>query len=297
MARYIIITLITLLALSSTSYAQAYQNYWRVKIIDKATRINLETASISINRNKFYPINENGVAEILLSEIKLTDSIHISCLGFETTSLVVDDILGLPKVVDLKQATFELNEVIIDKKNEYLEKEVGIDAFSLTSILTAYEYKYALFIPNNENQEGYIQDILIHMKNSTSSIKEPFKLCLYEKDERTKLPGKEIIDGIITQNLTGKNWYDINLGYLAIKLPKNGFFISFETLPSSYYRAKTKKIHGKSFQRVPSLAGTTNPKKYSKDYYSLTWYPSVKKWIISPDLELQMKAKLLVLKD
>ena len=217
---------------------------------------------------------------------------YISCIGYLSVKLVYDKAILLPREIVLSPLNYQLKEVnIFSSSIKSKEITVGTKAFSISEHFTRPNTKYALYINNNERLSGSIKELRIHMRNGAKDIDMPFKIKLFSRKPNTKLPDKELIEEIITCNLKRKSWFMLNVSHLGIRLPKDGFFIVFETMPNEYYSKLQTKIHGWIVSRVPGIAFTTFKKDQNKNNYSLI--STAGDWIATAN-ELQMQAKILL---
>ncbi|KQB99237.1 hypothetical protein [Pedobacter sp. Hv1] len=265
-----------------------------IKVTDASTKAVILNANLSINKADYYPSDENGNIQFDITKVKKGDSLSVSCMGYLTVKFVVENTSLLPQEVSLNPIVYELNEVNVTNKNvKQKELTLGTKAFSISQEFTHASTKYGLYINNNEKLIGIIKEIRIHMRNGAKSIDMPFKIRLFARKPNSKYPGDELMDEIIAANLKGKSWFSIDISHLNIRLPEDGFFIVFQTMPSEYYSKVPKKAHGWTIARVPGLAFTSFPKSVNKDNYSVIGIGE-NNWMSKKNLEYQMQATVLV---
>ncbi|WP_461788639.1 hypothetical protein [Pedobacter sp.] len=284
-----------LCALGFICQAQTKGNpLWQPRIVDANSLVVLETANISINRKIDYPINSQGVANIPLESINEGDSIFISCMGFKTLNLFVQNKKNLLHIIELTPVSYGLKEVKISKsKNKLKEITVGTQAFSITSNGVYYDSSFGLYINNKDKQTGFINAVNIKMFDRSNGIEMPFRLRLYKKELGETFPRLELMEPMILQNVKKKRWFNIDLSHLGIKLPEEGFFIVVEILDKEYYSGKLVKSFGSYVSQIPNFAETTFPKAYNKDNYSITMSTRSKRWFLNSKTEYQFQAKIL----
>lgn len=271
---------------------------WGPQVLDKAMQKPITGATISVNRKDYYPISEDGYAEIPLTNVAKFDTIYVSLLGYKTLKLPVENIEELPFKLELEVQVYNLETVEVRHKNEKLkETMVGADPTTgISHFFINVNTKYALYINNNAGQKGFIKEIYIRMHNRAGARKMPFKLTLYDKNTNDKYPNRELMEEIITQNSTNKKWFKIDLSNLNISIPENGFFIVFTTLPQAYYSNKKHNSGPFVNDKVPGIECTRDERDMNKENYSLTKtnYPG---WNVLKGMEYQMQAKLLLIND
>lgn len=291
--------LIFLIAIYSTSQAQIQVNsFWQPKIFDLSTAIPLETANISINRKVDYPINGNGSAKIALNQINEGDSIFVTCMGYNSLILYINNKNDLPPILKLTPTSYTLNEVEISKsKNKLKEEIIGTKAFSISTVRLNYNSSYGLYINNKEKNTGYIKELIIRMFDRYKGIDMPFKLRLYKKSANEQFPINELMEPMVVQNTKKKKWFSIDISHLSIKLPEEGFFIVFETLGKEYYNDKTVKVFGSVSAELPSFGFTTFPKNINQENYSIIKLDN-KKWLLHNKItEYQFQAKIFLINE
>ena len=286
--------IIFLCTLGFIGQAQTNGNsFWQPKIVDASSLATLETANISINREKDYPISAEGLANIQLSEINEGDSIFISCMGYKTSHFFVQNKKNLLHTIELIPVSYGLKEVEISKtKDKFKEITIGTQAFSITSDGVYYNSSFGLYINNKDKKTGFIKAINIRMFDRADGIEMPFRLRLYKKELGETFPRLELMDPMIVQNVKKKRWFSIDLSHLGIQLPEEGFFIVVEILGKEYYSGKLVKSFGSYVNQIPNFAETTFPKAYNRDNYSIIKRGD-KKWILYKNAEYQFQAKII----
>ena len=270
------------------------QEKWSIKVIDANTKAVILNANLSINKIDYYPSDENGNIYFELTKVKKGDSLSVSCMGYLTVRFVVENTNLIPQELSLNPIVYQLDEVnVTNKKVKQKEFTMGTKAFSISEEFTHTNTKYGLYINNNEKLIGIIKEVRIRMRNGAESIDMPFKIRLFARKPNSKYPGDELMEEIIVTNFKRKSWFSLDVSYLNIRLPEDGFFIVFQTMPSEYYSKVRKKFHKWTVESVPGLAFTTFPKSVNKENYSVNGRGE-NSWVIRKNLEYQMHAKVLV---
>ncbi|WP_293299553.1 hypothetical protein [Pedobacter sp. UBA4863] len=130
------------------------------------------------------------------------------------------------------------------------------------------------------------------MFDRADGIEMPFRLRLYKKESGETFPRLELMEPMIVQNVKKKRWFTVDISYLGIRLPEEGFFIVVEILGKEYYSGKLVKSFGWYVNQIPNFGATTFPKAYNKDNYSIIKRDN-KKWILYKNDEYQLQAKII----
>lgn len=179
------------------------------------------------NGNVGTTSNENGVFNLL--NVKLTDTLLFSALGFENKVLAYADV---KVIVELSPKVFELQEIKVNSKKKNLEYNVGtfkglkINAFYASSL--KYPNLYARYFPFKKeyNNTQFIKQIMPYCKSNLRNAK--FRLRLFEANEKGE-PDKELISsGLIITVKKGDTKPIINVENYNIVFPENGLFVGFE---------------------------------------------------------------------
>lgn len=293
---FIVISFYTPLCIPIFAKAQQLKSVvWQPKVVDAGSLGTLETANICINRKTDYPISNEGLASIPLSEINEGDSIFISCMGYQTSKLFVQTKTNLSSIIKLVPINYSLKEVeILRSKSKFKETIIGTKAFSISTVRLRYNSSYGFYINNNDRKVGYIKELVIRMSDRYRGIEMPFKLRLYKKTANDLFPKEELMEPMVVQNTKKKNWFSIDISHLGIKLPEEGFFIVFEVLGKEYYNDKTVKVFGFVAEELPSFGFTTFPKSVNKENYAIIKLDNKKWFLNNKNTEYQFQAKILL---
>jgi hypothetical protein len=153
-------------------------------------------------------------------------SLIFSALGFETQKVVVS---SAEKVV-LKSVTIALDEVVIKKNKEQLQKEIGYYESGGFRYHMAYFIDGIYFNISQEEREKY--PFIKEVKFKTLSDNKNAKIRIYfvESNEDGSPSERALTDEIILEVKKGNTKNVIDLSKRKITIPEKGFFIVFEKL-------------------------------------------------------------------
>ncbi|MFO0322314.1 MAG: carboxypeptidase-like regulatory domain-containing protein [Bacteroidota bacterium] len=179
--------------------------------------------------------NSIGAFELNVG-IKKNDSIVFSCLGYKTSIVPLQEWLSNSnKKIVLQIASNELKEVNVTgykfktKELNYFKKPEA--SFSSEDP----EFEHAILIPNKKGYSGFVKNVGVYVRN-IGNPKAPFRVHIYECNQITNEPGKELTQNSIVAHATlGNEWVMVNLDSLQIKIQPNGFFVGIEALPIDGY--------------------------------------------------------------
>lgn len=245
------------------------QNTYTSIVVD-SKNAPIQYANISVDKtNKGTYTNEHGIFS--LTNISLTDTLNISCIGYERRVIAVRDIKD--KII-LTNNSINIDEVEINsiKKNKnfrvgYYHKKT---LFSYTHGSTR-NAKIATFI-SYQSPPALIEKILIPFTNINDTTR--LKVYLYEVTKDGK-PGKEIFSKLlISKEIKNK----IDISDQRIRMPSDGIFVGVEWLIDAVIKDKNniKKIVNSSFGLK-----MTNPTDSNFTYmYSKNQWRSLTVWVI-----------------
>jgi hypothetical protein len=222
-------------------------------IIDAKDSIPIASATISVPSKKvFYPADNQGKFDFNDSRITDTDTLTISCMGYQSQKMLVSSI-GVNAVIRLQAFITNLNEVRVG----FNEATVITTGNKLSSSHNAFSFiplsEGALFMAESVGVKGLIQTVSFYIKdNNGGNAKAPFMVKLYTVNA-DGAPGMELIsDGIIVSATTKNAWFDVDVSGYRIKVPENGFFVSFSLLDDTYYKIKAKQefVNGYLYSRT-----------------------------------------------
>ncbi|MCF7560256.1 carboxypeptidase-like regulatory domain-containing protein [Sabulilitoribacter multivorans] len=106
--------LITLLTIC-LSYFSVFSQSVTARLVDKNTKSPIPYATIQTGEYSGVISNQEGYFTINLNDENLK-SIDISCLGYQTKSMSIQDIKNLNYIIELEEAINQLNEVFLSNK-------------------------------------------------------------------------------------------------------------------------------------------------------------------------------------
>ena len=271
------ITIWVLVSCFNTLHAQNL-NYIEGTIVD-STRNPIPYVEITF-RDKGTTSWKDGTFHIELWEVKTTDTLKISCLGYETKKISIKNYLTREqnKIV-LKEKSYEIEKVTVSAKKYEKKKLKKFGIFKKPAkgwYMDKTNKQIAVYIPNKNNQYGIIENIQYFIRNQ-GKPDQKFRVHLYALDSINNCPGKELLPkAIYASGTLGEEWVAVDIKEYNIEFPKSGFFISLERLPSdpleSYITIKNKKFKVKTAKVVLGLS-------YENHRERLTWYFRQDKWI------------------
>lgn len=205
------------------------------------------------NKNIGTTSEENGSFSIYL---KNDSVLFFSALGYETKRL-----FSIKEIVFLKPKIFELNEVIIENPKFKEEIEVGNYETSGFRIGIGNINSAVFFKPDSIMlAHPFVKEIKFLTKSDIENAKIRIKILSVNTDYS---PGESLLDDeIIIMVKKGKHKNIANIRNYKIKIPSEGFFISFEKLlieenkyffEYNYKDKNGKKVNHKSMSIEPEL--------------------------------------------
>jgi hypothetical protein len=189
-------------------------------------------------------------------DLKNDSVLFFSALGYETKRL-----FSIKEIVFLKPKIFELNEVIIENPKFKEEIEVGNYETSGFRIGIGNINSAVFFKPDSIMlAHPFVKEIKFLTKSDIENAKIRIKILSVNTDYS---PGESLLDDeIIIMVKKGKHKNIANISNYKIKIPSEGFFISFEKLliednkyffEYNYKDKNGKKANHKSMSIEPEL--------------------------------------------
>lgn len=260
-----------LLLILSTPLITFSQIYFNGVIVD-SQNIPIQFASISINQTaNGTHTNEKGI--FYFDSIKPTDTLKISCIGYESRVIAFKDIGD--KII-LNNNSVNIGEVAINRKKKIKSFTVGY--YKMRSPLpftygSSINSKLATFIPY-ESSPAFIETILLPVKNFEDTTRLKVYLLEISKDGS---PGKEIFSKLLLSNEIS---IKIDISEQQIRMPADGVFVALEWL--NEYNIKfedTKGIHGPGVRLKMTPPMETNlTYHFRKNEWQLMWNPPNEKF-------------------
>ncbi len=176
-------------AICSNSHAQSLT----ATIVDSATQKPIPYVTVKLNKKGVITNEEGRFSFQLHSNIRETDSLFISCIGYETLGKPINQFKGT--TISLAAMAIELNPVIVTNKNYTPEEILEIVGDSILKNYNLGLAKKRVFL-----RETYTNQIL----------KTDYKL----KRSTIKALDKEFIDNFINQIPKNSTVYNESLGDL-----------------------------------------------------------------------------------
>lgn len=232
----------------------------------------IEFANISINQtaNGTYT---NSKGEFIINNLMKTDTLKISCIGYESKAIAVKD---LEDEIVLTSNSININVVTIDRKRK--NKSFMIGYYKMRSPFpftygSSINSRLATLIPN-ESSPAFIETILLPIKNIEDTTRLKVYLLEISKDGS---PGKEIFSKLLlSDDISNK----IDVSEQQIRMPASGVFIALEWL--NEYNVKfedTKGIYGAGVRLKMTPPMETNlTYHFIKNEWRLMWNPPNEKF-------------------
>ena len=175
------------------------------------------------NENIGTTSEENGT---FLIEAKSSNNLIFSILGFEKKFIKGAEV----KIVHLKSIALQLEEVIIAKRYETKEKEIGQvenEIYQAFDNGPRIDVKYFPYNPSYKKTK-YIKKVSIFTDSKIENA--TIKIHFFSVDSKG-FPGEELLnkDFIVTLK-KGVYIHKFDVTDFNLKMPKNGIFVGFEKL-------------------------------------------------------------------
>lgn len=211
---------------------------------DADTKTPIPYVNLSIlNTLKGTSTDEKGYFYIEVPEVFLQKQIHISALGYEDQITIVGNLFESGTIY-LKEAVFELDEVVIADELGNSEILNPISSYSVTSGFTssATPWVLALYFPNIGARPKLVDKVMIYFQQTddTDRKEAKFRLRIYEVDPDTGTPGRDLLRESLVLNTPGSaSHLTVDLSEYQIVTPREGVYIGLEWLfiPSNWYRS------------------------------------------------------------
>ena len=176
------------------------------------------------NENYGSTTEENGTFSINVSE--KSQNLIFSALGYEKKIIKIAE----AREVNLVQTTYQLDEIVISKRKETKEIEIGqtenaiLEAFDNGPRIDTKFFPYLEFYKKTR----FIKKITIFTDSKIDNAS--IKIHFYKVDSNG-FPGDEILDkNFIISVDKGVNKTAFNVTKFNLKMPLGGLFIGFEKL-------------------------------------------------------------------
>jgi len=243
-----------LLLINCSTWAQI-----RGVVKDSITKQPIPYVNISVeNENKGTTSEENGTFTIHVSE--KSKNLIFSALGFERKTIKISEVLE----VNLKPMAYQLDEIVIFKRYETREKEIGKPENQMFQAFDNGPRIDTKFFPYEESYKKtkFIKQVVIA---TDSKIEDAtFKIHFYSVDEQG-FPSQEMLtkDFIVSVS-KGVKETKFNVTKFNLRMPKNGIFVGFEKL-----------IIEKNKLEKTTTDPNSNTAQTQRTYYPFVLYNSV----------------------
>jgi len=221
---------------------------------------------------------ENGEFMIEIDSNEIKNTLFISCLNFQSTTISIKDFLNYSnKKILLEPATYQMAEVKVTPKESI---ELIINKLKKSKIRcfmgnTGLPFIYARYFEYNEEFQ-YLSSIHIYCESHFGNKKSKVRLRIYEPDTLTNLPSKDLVNKEIIVVLKSGKINEIDVKEYNIRVPKNGIYIGVEYLiiPENKYTYTLIDFNGKDKKVIgygPSLGLNSTQTTKTYEYYAGIW--------------------------
>lgn len=256
------------------------------RIIDAKTKQIIAFANIENYRiQKGAQSNQDGVFSLTLSNGNSSDTLKISCIGYEDYFIT-----GLKSDANV---TYELNPIVFQLKEVSVgrgkarEIEIGVLNKSghkwevMNQRLQNPGLQNAVYMQNTGYESAYIEKL--HFFMGDDMFDAPFRIHLYENENG--VPGKSLFEQALTYSaVKKKSWNVFNVSEHSIRVPKEGFWVSVEWIANEAYKKSVDymitMLDGKKQKSTYTYYGPEIMAYFDSDF-GLTYYKFLasKKWL------------------
>lgn len=217
------------------------------KVLDAKNKNPIPYVNISfLNTMVGTSTDEEGHFLIEISNNFLENKVHISSLGYKDTILEARTVFEAKQIL-LKEATFELEEVVILEDLGDAQVLNPIASYDITSGFdsSSTPWVLALYFPNIGASKKYLEKATIFFrdKNEFTRERSKFRLRFYAVDPITKMPTKDLVQkSLILESVKGNEFTSIDLSALRIAMPRDGIYVGLEWIfvPFNWYKKGEK---------------------------------------------------------
>ena len=226
---------------------------------DSITKQPIPYVNISVeNENKGTTSEENGTFSIHVSE--KSKNLIFSALGFERKTVQISEV----SEVNLKPIAYQLDEIVISKRYETREIEIGKpenQMFQAFDNGPRIDTKFFPYFPSYQKTK-FIKQVVIA---TDSRIEDAtFKIHFYCVDENG-FPNQEMLTKDFVVSVSkGVKETKFNVTKFNLRMPKNGIFVGFEKL-----------IIEKNKLEKTTTDPNTNTTQTQRTYFPFVLYNSV----------------------
>lgn len=282
--------LLSVFLLSLTLLHPLAQNIVKIQVTNaKKTNEPIVGATVQIIGRKYFMLsNEEGFFELNQAIIHKKDSLQITCIGFQSSTVAISDMLHNPHVY-LRESVTELAEVKVHGSETFNITIGNVDKKGGNSLNLSFGDKVALFIPNLGIEHGYISKFRYFAKaifGLDNHFTEPFLIQLYSVDSVNGNPHKPLLkEALLLRASKSNKWNEFDLSQYGIQIPSNGVFVSISLLAQEEYNYQERYITTYSVleqRRVPIKKVISPRVSFSKNVYknlhNWIWRHKSSKW-------------------
>jgi len=198
--------------------------------------------------------------------------LHISAIGYKNKTITIDQSDNLSKFnIVLLKDTFSLNEVVISAKQLKLQQiKLGPRKKIEGSIrfCSQFNREIGLYIPNNEQIQGYIKSADVYLKKESTEAKRLVRFRIYSVDEGLYPAEDLLLDNILLQVKKSKRdqLIKIDLEKYNIPIPLNGIVVSLELFQDTQepppHRLNTQDIKADKCTKIETVLVDDNTNRY-----------------------------------
>lgn len=251
----------------SVNYSLVAQNFHLSgQIKDLESKEVVPYATVVVLHKLAAVADDNGKFDLLAPKesIKVSDTLVIQSLGYETQKIQLGNLAqgAEDKTFFLKSIAYPINEVTIlphDEKKETIWLQPPFDpkkcnfyipyaAMNINKSSNSFNenskfFQHAIrFIPETSGQLLKVKYYI----SKKGKQKTPFRVRIYERNPKTKLPGKDLLQqSILTSAKRGNEWVEVDLSRQQIEVDTNGFFVAIEPIYDGKKGYYSKKVDGK----------------------------------------------------
>jgi len=212
-------------------------------VYDSRSKEPIPYVNLSIlNTLKGTSTDDKGHFFVEVPEAFLGKQVHISALGYEDQIITVENVKNAGQVF-LKEAAFELEEVVISDELGNSEVLNPISSYSVTSGFTSSSTPWvlALYFPNIGAKQKMVEKVMIYFQQTPGARTDAiFRLRIYDVDSVTGAPGNDLLrESLILNTPADKAHVSADLSDYQILAPRSGIYIGLEWLfvPYNWYKS------------------------------------------------------------
>ena len=240
--------------------------------------IPIENCSIGYLKSKWgcYS-NKNG--NFKLKKIN-NDSIVFSAINFRKFVIPIS-YFDTCNVVHLSEIIKNLDEIFVTYRKKNLRTIYLGNSSTSSDMLYSFgpNTQYAIYIPNDEKVNGYIDEIKFKLSDVNNSTYD-LLIRIYDLDTINYLPQSDLLlyDNVfLANNLKRNNSLITNKS--NIKIPPNGVFVSFQWIPVN------KLVSPKVYQKTPYIVSSISNSQaiIFSNYMGLGWNKFKNNFLVNGD--------------